>query len=156
MDVQAQVMACNDVEQDDGNTEKDGVEITNPNEGPNVKVLLQDSKDANQPVEDNLDKELPHSLVFSDNIAKQPASPTHQSPQSSFSTHAAQPSGSKTCSCQAITTSSQETSAQLPQGSKPAVGLEQQMSNYFDLAKHKTRLQKLYDSVLCQSAKRCK
>jgi hypothetical protein len=100
-------------------------------------VLSQDSDDANQPVEDNLDKEIPPPLVFSDNIAKQPASPTRQSPQSSFSAYAAQPSGSKTCSRWAITPNSQKTSAKLPQGSKAAVGLEQQMTNYFDPAKHK-------------------
>jgi hypothetical protein len=74
--------------------------------------------------------------VLSDNIAKQPASPTRQSPQSSFSAYAAQPSGSKTCSYWAIATNSQETSAQPPQGSKPAVGIEQQMTNYFDPAKN--------------------
>jgi hypothetical protein len=102
-------------------------------------VLLQDSEDANQPVEDNLDKELPPPLLFSDNISKQPASPTCQSPQSSFSAYAAQPSGSKTCSHQAIAANSQKTSAQPPQGSKPAVGLEQQMTNYFDPSKRKKR-----------------
>ncbi|PLW41109.1 hypothetical protein PCASD_11840 [Puccinia coronata f. sp. avenae] len=120
MDARAHVMACNDVEQDDGDSDKDGVKITNPNEGPNVKVLSQDSEDADQPVEDNLDEELPPPLVFSDDISKQPASPTCQSPQSSFSAYAAQPSGSKTCSHQAIAANSQKTSAQPPRGSKPA------------------------------------
>ncbi|PLW51643.1 hypothetical protein PCASD_00557 [Puccinia coronata f. sp. avenae] len=137
MDARAHVMACNDVEKDDGDSDEAGVKITNPNEGPNVEVLSQDSEDADQPVEDNLDKELPPPLVFSDDISKQPASPTRQSPQSSFSAYAAQPSGSKTRSCWAIAANSQKTFAQPPRGSKPAVGLEQQMTNYFDPAKRK-------------------